>query len=49
MHSWLIDKKIKGNEHNDRTEVAKLIKMVRDWTPNGKRSLGRPKANKKTR
>ena len=36
--NWVIGREIKWNWHIYRLGDARLVKMIRDWKPNGKRS-----------
>lgn len=42
INVWVLDRKIKWNEHMDRMTDERIVKITRDRLPEGRRSLGRP-------
>jgi hypothetical protein len=43
VNKWINNRRTKRNEHIFRTEGNRLMRKVRDWIPNGKRNLRKPK------
>ncbi|XP_060522502.1 uncharacterized protein LOC132699671 [Cylas formicarius] len=43
MNEWVLQRKRQWNDHINRMQDGRLVKIVRDKSPDGRRSVGRPR------
>ena len=43
INNWVLNRKVEWNEHINRMDVRRIVRIIRDKSPLGRRNVGRPR------